>query len=269
MLSLASCDNISEEDRLIPIEREHSEKVVLLEEFTGARCVNCPNAATVVHNMLESEAYADNLVAVSLYPSQMEGNTFPINVDLRTPEATELFAAYNGVSAGLPCAMIDRTPYNGQVLQTNTALWSTIVNDAMARAAADEKPPVSIELSSTYDPSTRLLTVDYEVTVVDPVAEECNMQLYLTENNITSIQLSLTGPILDYTNNHVLRRAINGTWGTSIGANLTPGTVLTGSHSVTLEQDWKEADMQVVGFVYRSSDRHVHQAALLKSIIGE
>ncbi len=261
MLSCTSCDNIDEQDRLIPIERPHSEKVVLLEEFTGATCVNCPNGASTVHSMLESEAFKGKLVAVSLYPSQMANLTTPITTDLRTPEATEYFSAYDGTSKGLPSAMMDRTPYKGSVLQLLPPTWSGVVSEMLK-----EQSPVTLDLTSTYDASSRNLTVSYTVDYNDPVQEEVYMQLWVVENGILSIQASTTGLIYDYENNHVLRAAINGTWGESLGASHIPGSQSAGMASITLKQDWVPENVQVVGFAYRASDRRVLQAHLLSSI---
>lgn len=261
LLALTSCDNIDEQDRLIPVERPHSEKVVLIEEFTGARCVNCPNGAAEIHGMLE--AYGDNLVAVSLYPSQLANLTTPLTTDLRTEAASEYFSAYNGTSLGLPAAMIDRTPVGGQVLQVVVGTWSTAVESALL-----EVPPVSISVTGDYDASSRNLAVTYNVEYTDPVQDEVYIQLYLVENDIESMQMSTTGLQLHYMNQHVLRTPINGTWGTSLGANHLPESTSTGAASVTLNSAWKAENCQIVAYVYRASDRRVLQAHLLKSIVG-
>lgn len=261
-LLAASCDNIDEQDRLIPVERPHSDKVVLLEEFTGARCVNCPNGAEAVHAMLESDAFKGRLVAVSLYPSQMVSLTTPINVDLRTEAATDYFSAYDGPSKGLPSAMFDRTPYQGSVLQTTVASWSSVVSAMLAGTA-----PVTINLDADFDDSSRELTINYDVAYDEPVNEEVCMQLYVIENGIVSRQSSTTGTLQNYVNNHVLRTAANGTWGESLGANHLPTTHSLGNATVTLDAGWKAENIQVVGFVYRASDRTVLQAHLLESII--
>lgn len=262
MFGLVSCDDIDEKDRFIPIELEHSDKVVLIEEFTGAMCVYCPGGAAMIHTMLESEVYRDNLVAVSMYPSQQPSNTQPINVDLRTEAATEYFGAFK--CSGLPNAMIDRTKFNGQYGQTTPTTWSGYVDQCLA-----ESTPVSIDMSSEYDAATRGLNVSYDVTYVDPVIDEVYFQLWLVENGILSIQLSTTGPIIDYVNNHVLRAPINGVWGESLGAAHAANTKSAGSGQITLDPSWVAENVQIVGFVYRASDRKVLQAHLLKTIVDD
>ncbi|MBQ5723465.1 MAG: hypothetical protein IIV64_04635, partial [Muribaculaceae bacterium] len=50
-MAFVSCDNIPEEDRYIEVEVNKSEKVVLLEDYTGMQCVNCPDAAAIIDNI--------------------------------------------------------------------------------------------------------------------------------------------------------------------------------------------------------------------------
>lgn len=256
---LASCDNIDEQDRLIPIEREHSDKVVLVEEFTGARCVNCPTGAAKIHDMLEVNG--DNMIAVSLYPSQLAELTTPWNVDLRTPEATEYYSAYNGTKIGLPCGMFDRTQYNGAFLLTDVNSWPSAFS-----AMHSEQAVAVVNMTTDYDSATRTLTANYDVEYTDPVMTEVSFQLWVVENGIVSRQSTLTGIDRAYVNNHVLRGAINGTWGDSLGATHAPGSHSQGSASITLKDNWVAENVQVVGFLYRASDRHVLQAHIVKSI---
>jgi hypothetical protein len=48
----AACENISESERLLEVEGVNAQRVVLLEDYTGQACVNCPEAhkeATALH----------------------------------------------------------------------------------------------------------------------------------------------------------------------------------------------------------------------------
>ena len=54
---LTACSQIDEGERLIYVEPTEAQRVVLVEDFTGQKCVNCPNATNVLHEILE--AYGD------------------------------------------------------------------------------------------------------------------------------------------------------------------------------------------------------------------
>lgn len=263
-IPFASCDDISKDERYewTDLKKIETDKVVLIEEFTGQRCVNCPKGAAAVHEMLEM--IPNNLVAVSLYPKQMTDLTTPItDIDMRTDEATEYFSAYDGPSKGLPSALIDRTEFNGSMLQLTPDSWSSPVIEQFING----KTPVAITMSSDYNALTRELEVSYNLDFTDEVSEEVSFQLWIIENDIIAPQLDASaGFIFQYTHNHVLRAAINGTWGEVIGDNFKNGSTRSGSGKITLKDNWVPANCQVVGFLYRTSGRQVLQAHLLKSI---
>lgn len=263
-LAFSACDDIDENDRYIPVDRpEPSDKVVLIEEFTGAMCANCPNGAAAVQQI--KQTYGDQVIAVSLYPSQMPQLTRPTAVDLRTDIATEIFSAYNGVQRGLPSAMFDRTNYQGNYLQLVPTAWITPVTELLTNSTS----PVDITMDCQYDKDSRKLTVEYTVDFVNAYAEDVNFQLYLLENGIVSPQLTTTGMNKEYVNNHVLRAGINGTWGDNLGSAFPLGAKETRTHEITLDAKWLPENCSVVGFLYRSSDRTVLQAAEIHHILKE
>ena len=73
-LLLVGCDRISEDERLIYEKPEPAQRVVLLEDFTGQRCTNCPKATEVIAQL--QETYGDALVAVGIHggPLAFAGN---------------------------------------------------------------------------------------------------------------------------------------------------------------------------------------------------
>lgn len=269
LCSLAACDNIDEKDRFIPVERPHSDKTVLIEEFTGANCNNCPEGAAAVAAL--HETYGDNVIAVAEYPNQMPQLTNPpIPIpggDLRTQLASDYFSAYDGPSRGLPSAMFDRTKFDGRELQLTPSTWGTPVYNLLQLQS-----PVNISMTCGYDESTRKLNVDYSVEFVDGVKEPVSYQLWLVENGIITVQADKNAPGgIDpaYENNHVLRAALNGTWGTAHGDGHLPAQRIEGSGSITLDNAWKAENCQVVGFLFYTDSRRVIQASLLKSIYNQ
>ena len=64
--TLLSCSHIDESDRLIEVPYAKISKAVLIEDFTGQRCVNCPNAALEIER-LKQEYGKDNSVPVAIH----------------------------------------------------------------------------------------------------------------------------------------------------------------------------------------------------------
>ena len=60
---LTGCDEVSESDRLIYVKPAEVSRAVLIEDFTGQRCINCPNAADEI-SRLQEEYGEDKVIAV-------------------------------------------------------------------------------------------------------------------------------------------------------------------------------------------------------------
>lgn len=271
-LAFTACDNIDEKDRYIPLEFQETEKVVLAEEFTGARCTNCPNGAQVITSL--HELYGDKFIAVSLYPEQLEDLTRPYSRgDLRTEVATEIFGHFNKENM-LPAAMFNRVSIDSKVMQTASSVWSTAVYN-LYNNPEDKFAPCEITLSSDYDPKLekdepayRQLTVHYKAEFKHPVEQNVSFQVYVLENGIVTRQSGPNGIIPEYVNNHVLRTALNGTWGQEYGGGHAAGSSIEGTSTVTLPEGWNADNIQVVGFLCNTGgDRQVLHAAMLKSIV--
>ncbi|MCM1319462.1 MAG: Omp28 family outer membrane lipoprotein [Muribaculaceae bacterium] len=264
-LALTACDNIDENDRLIPIDFAKSDKVVLVEEFTGSRCPNCPDGAATIASIHEHPVYGARVIPVSLYPTQLSSLTRPFSSeqDLRTAEARDIFAVYNTRNA-LPAAMFNRRTFNDAVLQVTYTQWGGFVSSIFDEGGY---PPVNIDLSCNYNKDTRELTINYHTQFVDEIQEEILFQVYVVENGVVTQQSSTAGIIEKYTNNHVLRKAVNGTWGTSYSDGHLPGSSFEDSVTTTLKDNWNADNIQVIGFIcYASGNREVLHAALLESI---
>lgn len=263
--TLCACDNIDEADRFIPMEFQQTDKVVLIEEFTGARCVNCPDGAATVAAL--HELHGNKVIPVSLYPSQLPQLTRPVSgsVDLRTDIATEIFGQYNKDNA-LPAAMFNRMTFDGKVLLKEYAKWSTPVTSIL-NDVANPYAPVNIDMNCTYTPEGRDLKVNYEVDFLTDVPEDVSFQVYVLENKIISKQYYSGGMLPDYENNHVLRAGLHDTWGKSYGASHKANDSFTGECSIKLAEDWKAENIQVVGFLcHTGGNREVLHATILESI---
>jgi hypothetical protein len=65
LIFFLSCEEVT-----IPITDvviEPTEKVVLIEELTGAKCPNCPKGTKAIENILSK--YPDNVIAVGIHGS--------------------------------------------------------------------------------------------------------------------------------------------------------------------------------------------------------
>ena len=263
-LTLGACDNnIDEQDRFIPVEDTHTERVVLIEEFTGTRCPNCPTGAERIAAL--HEYHGNKVIPVSLFPDQPKALTKPWDVDLRTTVASDIFNQYNKDNA-LPAAMFNRVSNDGAVLSTSMTLWSNYVSNIL-EDENDTYAPADITLTPNYNPETRNLTVQYNCFFTKDINEDVSFQVYILENGIVGTQSTSTAKDNNYVFNHVLRTALNGTWGKDFGGGHLVGESVEGTAGVTLDESWEADNIQVVGFLcYTGGNRTVLHAALVESI---
>ena len=249
---LTSCSHVDESERLIYVKPAQVSRHVLIEDFTGQRCVNCPMATAEIVKLQEQYG-ADNVIAVGIHsgPLGFAGNAKAVGF------MTDLGNAYYNYwqVEDQPAGVINR---NGGVL--NYTDWQTKVYNELQK-----KAPLSLTIDNNYDPSTRQLTILVMAQGTDGNTEG-KLQLWLTENDLTALQVRYntisdagSGQISDanYIHNHVLRDAVNGPWGNDI--TLREGVLKGYTYTYTLDERWTPDNMNIVAFVY--NDEGVQQVA--------
>ncbi len=252
-LTLTSCDVISEGDRVIPVEVILGERRVLLEEFTGFRCVNCPTAAEIAHNLIDM--YGEHVVVVGLHPDGTEWTrpaTSDSYVDLRSEVATAYYQAF-GTPQAFPIGMIDRTSFNGSVLQ-NTPTWMTCVNQQLVI-----DPLMNMTMTATSDVANRSVELVITATLEEEFSGAVNLQLLLLESGIVGYQVTPTGGNPNYVHNHVAREAINGTWGQKVSLPAV-GETVDFTFTYEVPEEYVYENCSVVAFLYKDDNREVIQA---------
>lgn len=255
LLSLAACDNIAEEDRLIPVIRPAAKQTYVIQEFSGQRCVNCPDGAAILHQ-IQNTYGEDAVIVVGLHPKDTE---FTKRLDrlILTSDAATTYYDYWGRPTEFPCAII-----NGTGINKNRVTWISSL-DALVDANKDKDPCANIGLECIYDPDTRELNLSYEVYFTQTYGSEASLVLWVCENDIVGQQYNLTGTIRDYHHNHVLRCALNGDWGDRMTTTLM-GTSDTGSLTARLDESWNAENCVIVGYLFDTSSKLGLQGAQLK-----
>jgi len=225
---------VDKDDRLIYVKPAEVKRCVLLEDFTGQRCVNCPDATNEI-NKLQQQYGEDNVIAVAIHGGNFGiYNSTPTVTALSTEEAREYYTKWN--IEAQPAGIVNR---HGGV--SNYTTWATSIYNEL-----QEPSPVSITLNTAFDDSSRSLQV--KTGILSGEKLNGKLQLWLTEDNITALQLMPNGsPNPEYLHNHVFRKSINGTWGTDItlGESQVEATFTT-----TIDSGWLPELMSVVAFVY-------------------
>lgn len=247
VMFFASCDVIPENERLGTVEKEVSGRRALLIEFTGWRCVNCPDAAKIAHELLTS--IPNNLVVVAMHPAG-HGFTTPENTvnALSTAEAMEYLTAYGGSSAtGFPTGVVNGVKFGNEYLQGRDK-WTSLILDEIKKA-----PVYSIDLSYTKGTQHQVVA---KVTPIDMFANNnVSLQMWLVESNIVATQI---GGGNDYVHNHVFRKGLNALWGDELG-NVTAEMEKT--YSFDIDSRYVVDNCSVVAVLINTETKEVLQVA--------
>jgi len=230
LTAVTSCDTVGEDERYIEVTEIQPQRSVLLEDFTGQRCPNCPNAAIEIGRL--QTAYPDSIIAVAIHGGPL---ALPA---LKSSVGDEYYAAVN--SPNLPAGRIDR---RGETSVPDQ--WQGLVY-----AAIQKKDAVSMKIESRYDGNTR--TANIKVSTYSTKDVTGKVQVWLVEDGITAIQAMPDGSNnREYVHNHVLRAAVNGAWGEEVSVG--PGNSSESSYTTTIDDRWVAGNMNVVAFVYNDN----------------
>lgn len=220
------------------------QKNVVIEEFTGVRCPNCPQGHVIINTLKTQNP--DRIVAVSLHPINSLGAPYSFSpMDFRSDDAQSLFD-YLGQIGLQPAAAIDRTLYGGEsAVLLDKSKWQTRVNQELAVV-----PAVNVLLDKTYDSTNRELTIVVELHYTQTVTEENKLTVLLSESGMVTPQLD--GSIIDtfYTHKDVMRQYITATQGDQITTTREAGRVIRRVYKKILDAAWDPKHMHIVAFVH-------------------
>lgn len=247
--TLAACEVIPENERLVDVEVVTAQKRVLIQDFTGWQCVYCPNAAEVAHSL--QQTYGENVVVVSLHPSGIDWTEPGLaGPDFRSDASTAYFQYYGSPSA-FPIGVIDQSQFNGAFLQDRNA-WTACVQERLAQAT-----PVDMEINCTADTVNHTLAWQTTVFASDSVNSNVSLLMWITESNITAVQAMPDGTYnTSYVHNHVLRDALNGTWGAQINSlQIGENQIISGNY--TANAAWNLANCSLIGVLFDTDSKQV------------
>lgn len=281
VFSFSSCDVIEGDYMnsgiVDPIDSNTVVKKVLIEDFTGHRCPNCPSAAEELAAL--QDFYGDKVIGIAIHPSSQAFSTpSPLNsssytYDFRTEFGDNFDDVFGMTDAGLPVGMVNRMGYNINH-QLSKEEWAAVVQTEL-----DKVPIFRISVSSDILNGQGIISVNIES--LEDLNESYNVVVCLTENNIIEWQTDNTaGDINDYEHNHVLRTILNSSFGETIGNNFTEGDVWEKNYSVNITdlenqnedyslntlfmgngncKNWEEENMEIVVYVYNTASYEIVQ----------
>ena len=247
------------------------EKKVLIEDFTGHLCPNCPDAARELDAI--HDIYGDQIIGMAIHVSKSFARPYPASqapsfqYDFRTNWGDEL-DSYYGISAmGLPRGMVNRIgfPDNHKLGKDE---WASTV-------ALELKKEVDFTIHISSDENSISITSE----VKNNISSEYNLVVCLTESNIINWQKDGQDNIEDYQHNHVLRTVLIDE-SLSSSSNYVAGQQIErviNYDLAALEQynidystntaelgngnagDWDASNMSVIAYIYNTTTKEIVQ----------
>ena len=241
-MAAASCSNIDEGDRLIYVKPAEVGRAILIEDFTGQRCINCPTGTEIINGIVDTYG-EDNVIAVGIHsgPLGFAGNSK--TVGLMTDTGNEYYTRWDKENKmGQPWVIFNRKTSPDSHYNNWAAMVGTIIS---------EKANLSVKIANAYDAATRTLTTTVGADGVNGTVNG-KLQVWIVEDGIKALQMMPDGTSnKEYIHNHVFRAAVNGTWGEDV--TVKEGETTTKQYSYKLPETWTADNIAVVAFVYNDN----------------
>ena len=264
LFAAASCSEVDESNRFDGPYTVEAKKNVLVEDFTGQTCTNCPLANDEMVNILSNYG-TDRVIAVSLHGGsnslREDGNKYGLaNVQGYT------YISQLGINS-FPKGRIDR---QGDFIDYDK--WDA---EIFKRFSNDYNIQLSIDNNATsFNLADSTLTVKVNVENQGSTSITGKLQVWLTESNIVGPQYQTDGKIdMNYTHNHVFRHSVNDFEGEQITLNASSTESKTYSYTfpgvanIKNKTPWQPANMHYVVIFYNEGNgvMQVIERGLLKA----
>lgn len=239
-------------------------KKILLEDYTGHTCGNCPPAAEIAEQL--SGVYGQSLVVMAVHAgffARIKVPDYPVTYTTVTGNDWDGSSGFGVSAVGNPNGMVNRKVFNSGRIQKESN-WGALVSTTL-------KEPFVLKLDAytEYDTSLRALNASVKATFKSAYPNPTRLCLVLTEDQIIGSQTDYRkSPDLNptYEFNHVLRGALNGSWGSVLrsGSVLAGDTARVSSKDFKVNSSFKDRHLALVAIAFDELTREVLQVDKLK-----
>lgn len=226
------------------VSTEVANKNVILEEYTGINCGNCPDGHKIANQIIA--AHPGRAWAINIHQGSFAANTY-------TTQWGNALANQTGLE-GYPSGTVNRHVFSGSATALGRGSWNSAVNQILAQVS-----PVNVAARVTLDFNTRIMTIEVEAYYTANSSVPTNMlNVAILQNNILGPQSGAsTNPAQveggQYRHMHMLRDLVTGQWGETIDTT-TQGTFVSRTYTYTVPQTISNEemvleDLEVIVFV--------------------
>lgn len=267
-LSFSACDKVelpnSGTTTVVTPPEEDVVQRVLLEDYTGQGCGNCPGAAITARN-IEASTLGPQVIVLTVHAGWFADTTNtggnPYSSSLSTPMGEAFNDEWTIDAVGNPQGMVNRTEYQGGVL-LNKDNWASAVAEL-----TDDDPVMGLNIDVTNNSGSLAIDVNYEALA--DLTGNYSLTVLVTETDIYDWQKNYAntgdpqyavGDVSDYKHEHVLRDNISPIWGDAIATgSMSTGTTGTMNYNYTLDGSWDVSKVGIIAYIANSDTKEIIQ----------
>jgi hypothetical protein len=225
-------------------------KKILIEDFTGHRCQNCPQAAQILHEIVSD--YCDHIVPLAIHTTAFADSTADFPYNYKTEVGNTLAADFSIFS--LPIGLVNRSEFNGNLLQSRDN-WRSAVNLLYSL-----KPEFNMIIESSYDDISNTVTAVVTTEFLKDIDYSINLGLYVSEDSIISPQQDGSEVIDDYIHRHMLRKGITTAYGVTIASSGKFGDIIEKTFVFEADPKWVINNCELIAFISNTETKEIKQA---------
>lgn len=225
-------------------------KNVLIEDFTGVQCPNCPAAHSIAEQL--HDQHGDRVEIVAIHSAGFLSFPFPYSAyDFRNvitnggSFSAQVIDNFLGPASYYPMGTIDRKLFDGQnQVMLDRVLWAGMVNQRLT-----DTVKVELTLDKNYNAVTRKLDLTVSAKYLMNVEGNQAISVMITESGIIDPQEYPTHIDTNYVHNNVLRGMITNPTGDLIPEPTTANSTVMRTYSFSLPIGWQAENCRVIVFI--------------------
>ena len=214
---------------------------VLVEEYTGVRCGNCPAGTSLLQKLKED--LGEQLVIVSFHAGFF-AKPYPSSTqDFKTDE-TEALQTLLGEPLGYPAATINRKIFDDESRIINASDWAFRIQQELLLPSS-----FMIENSIDLTGDQKNIDITTQIDRLQDVGDPLFLSVYIVEDRIVNAQATPDIIQDDYIHRHILRKVLTPLNGQPIFVD-SNGSAESYNYRAVVDPVWKVNDLSVVAFVH-------------------
>lgn len=248
-------------------QNTNTNRNVLIEDFTGHKCVFCPAAADLAHQLHEADPSRVYIASIHAGPDgigdfqSVSPPDYPL--DFTNPQGVEIglyFGENDGGFPGNPRGAVNRFN-NGTIFQSPTQ-WTSMVNDQLS----SNNLKVNIQSELNYYEQTKGAFLHVELDPIDAsVTEKLGIVVYLLEDSLVGDQkMSDNSHNSSYIHRDIHRGNLNGnSFGRPVSSDDLNGDKYYFNYSFIvpdqLDEQYNASNMHLLIYAFNTESWEIYQ----------